>query len=107
MAAEAYQTSKSTEWIPAIKSLLGDRNEMTRLRAAELLACCDQTSARTALVGALDGPNQLIRNEAARILEAKGLADPTVARRLLGDPFEGVRLYGAGATLLAAAVPAR
>jgi len=102
-AAEAYQSSKSTQWVPRVRELLGDRDEMARLRAADLLAPRDAAVARTALVSALDSPIPLLREEAARILDTRDLLDEKVMRRLLGDPYEGVRLHGAGAALKAAA----
>lgn len=107
VAAEAYQRSKTTQWVPSIRALLTDRNDLNRLRAAELLACCDPTAARLGLLPALNSPNPFLRAEAARILEAKGLVDAPMARLLLGDPVGSVRLHGAGAALLLAAPRSR
>jgi HEAT repeat protein len=108
IAAQAYVGSKSTHWIDSLKRLRSDRNEMSRVRAAELLACCDAATARAILIEALGNENPLMRTEAARILEQTGTADARLARRMLGDEFEHVRIYGAGATMaLAAASQAR
>jgi HEAT repeat protein len=107
IAAEGYQTSKSTQWVRYIKEVLTDRNEANRLRAAELLACCDQPAARSVLVPALESPILPLRVEAARILEATGLADPKAARMLLGESVVALRVHGAGAALRLAAAPAR
>jgi hypothetical protein len=101
IAAEAYQSSKTTQWVPPVKELLSDRNELNRLRAADLIACSDPATARRALLTALDSPDPLLRNEAARILEARDLFDAKIVRRLLGDAYDGVRVYGAGAALRA------
>jgi len=102
VAAEAYQTSKTTEWVPLVRELLGEPSVMTRIRAAELLACCDQANARVALAATVDRGNPLERHEAARVLEDKGLADPPLIRRLLGDDDAWIRTYAAGAALVAA-----
>jgi tetratricopeptide (TPR) repeat protein len=105
MAAEAYQASNSTQWVPLVRELLTEPNAMIRLRAAELLACCDRAVARSALLGTLDSQNPLERLEAVRILEDKGLADPPLIRRLLGDADPWVRMHAAGAALAAARAP--
>jgi HEAT repeat protein len=107
MAAAAYQTSSTTEWVPLVRELLSEQNGMTRIRAAELLACCDKATARPALVAALDGRNPFERNEAMRILEDKRLADAPLIRRLLADDDAWVRVYAAGAGLAAAAPAAK
>jgi HEAT repeat protein len=103
IAAEAYQSSVSTQWIQYVTDLLNDPNETHRLRAAEVIACCNQGLARGPLMSAVGSDNPSLRAEAARILEAKNLADVRIARRLLGDPVDAVSVYGAGAALRAAA----
>jgi hypothetical protein len=107
VVADAYQGSDAASWVPYIKELLSDRNELIRLRAAEVLACCDRPSAHAALAVALSSPLPPLRNEAARILDVKGLADAKDARRLLGDPADVIRMYGAGAALQLAAASAK
>ena len=99
IAAEAYQTAKSTQWVPWVRTVLSDRNDLNRLRAAELLACCDQPAARSALSAMLKSDNPFLRGDAARILEGTGLADASMARRMLGDSLASVRLHGAGVAL--------
>ena len=99
IAAEAYQSSATTQWVQYVTDLLTDRNQINRLRAAEVIACCNQNAARAPLLSALDSDNPSLRAEAARILETKNLADLRIARRLLADGADGVRLYGAGAAL--------
>jgi HEAT repeat protein len=106
IAAEAYQSGTTSQWAPSIKELLSDRNEINRVRAAELLACCDPPAARSALLDALASGNPSMREEAARVLEARGLTDARVARRLLGDASDAVRLHGAGAALRASTTDA-
>jgi hypothetical protein len=70
------------------------------LQAAELLACCDLVAARGFLTSALSSPNPLLRAGAAKALEArKELASLEIARRLLGDATEVVRIHGAGLAL--------
>jgi len=99
IAAEAYQTAKTTQWVPWVRTVLSDRNDLNRLRAAELLACCDQPAARSALSAMLKSDNPFLRGDAARILEGTGLADASMARRMLGDSLASVRLHGAGVAL--------
>jgi HEAT repeat protein len=95
-----FSTQKSPQWEKAVRTLMNGSNEQHRLEAAELLACCDQTAARSFLNSAISNPNPLMRAGAAKILEArKELATPEIARRLLGDATEGVRAHGAGLTL--------
>jgi hypothetical protein len=102
VAGEAYQNSATAQWVPYVKSVLTDPNEMHRLRAAELLACCDQPAARSALMDALKSENPSLRAGAAEILEKAGLADIKAARQMLGDASDGVRMHGAGSALRAA-----
>ena len=113
-AADAYRfaTSKSPQWDKAVRTLMGGPNEEHRLRAAELLACCDVIAARGFLTSALASPNPFMRAGAAKIYEAqKQLADAVAARRILGDAMEAVRVHGAGLSLAIArseaASPAR
>jgi HEAT repeat protein len=99
MAAAAYPPTSRALWVEQIKALRYDRNELVRVRAAEVLACCDPDSARGMLLAALAHPDPSMRVEVARVLEGQGLADARIARQLLGDTFPQVRLYGAGAVL--------
>jgi HEAT repeat protein len=99
LAGQAYQTGKTMQWVPRIRDLSSDRNEQNRMKVAELLACCDAATATALVREALASPNPLLRREAARVIESKSLADPTLMRRLLGDSDEVVRMLGAGATL--------
>lgn len=102
IAAGAWQfaTSRSPVWEKAVRTLLGSANELHRLKAAELLACCDRVAARNVLTSALASPNPLLRAAAAAALEARPeLADLALARRLLGDAAESVRIHGAGLAL--------
>jgi HEAT repeat protein len=99
LAAEAYQGSGAGEWLDRVRELARERDELTRVKAAELLACCDAPAARSILDQALSSPNQLLRGEAARVLEARHLMDAVLVRRLLGETFPMLRIYGAGAAL--------
>jgi HEAT repeat protein len=99
IAAGAWQfsTSRSPAWDKAAQTLLASANDLHRLRAAELLACCDPVAAKGVLTSAMASPNPLLRAGAARVFESRPeLADAAVARRLLGDTAIGVRLHGAG-----------
>ena len=116
IAAGAYLTTgpvaKNPTWEKAVRELMASPNEQHRLEAAEMLACCDAVAARTALTSALASPNPLLRQGAAKIFEARReLADLTIARRVLGDALDPVRVYGSGLTLVlakdAATPPAR
>jgi HEAT repeats len=102
LAGEAYQGSKTRQWVPRIQELGTDPNEQHRVRAAELLACCDPTTATSLLRKAAASPNPLLRREAARVLESTSIGDAALLRRLLGDSDEMVRLLGAGSALEAA-----
>jgi HEAT repeat protein len=99
LGGQAYAFSKTRQWTSRILELGAGRNEMHHVQAAEVLACCDAPGARTLLAGALRSPNPLLRREAARVLETTQVADMALARTLLGDPDETVRVYGAGALL--------
>jgi HEAT repeat protein len=102
IAAGAWQFAKSRTpaWEKAVRALLGSANDLHRVTAAELLACCDRVAARNVLTSALGSPNPLLRVAAARALEARPeLTDPALVRRLLGDPADGVRTSGAGLAL--------
>jgi len=111
MAAEAFpsadidQRKEGTRdprrhWTDSLRELLDDRNEMVRLKAAEVLACCDVPAARAVLTGALrDSPVPPMRAEAARILAATDLSDAALARQMLGDEAGQVRIHGAAAAL--------
>jgi HEAT repeat protein len=102
IAAGAYasSTSKNPQWEKAVRTLMGGPNEQIRLQAAELLACCDPAAARGFLTSAIADPNPLMRAGAAKALEArKELASLEIARRLLGDAAEVVRIHGAGLAL--------
>jgi hypothetical protein len=99
MAAEAYGPSASRRWVSKIKELSTDRNELIRVRAAELLACCDVTAAKTMLADALGSRIPPVQAEAARVLAKAGLADARLGRRMLGSDSAEVRAHGAGAVL--------
>ncbi len=102
IAASAYQGASTTEWVAPVRELLGERNVTTRIRAAELISCCDKVSARSTLVAIIDGGNPVERTPALRVLEEKALADAPLVRRLLGSDDPWVRLHAAGAALNAA-----
>jgi HEAT repeat protein len=106
IAAEGYQATKNAQWTSPIRSILSDRQEVNRLRAAEVLACCDPAAALAALAAMMRSENPFVRIDAARILEAKGLADHAMARRMLGDAVAAVRVHGAGVAITLASAPA-
>jgi HEAT repeat protein len=106
-AAAAYPQSSRAPWIDRVKALGTDRNPLARIRAAEALACCAPEASRAILSEALRDPLPPMRVEAARVYELEDLADGAVARRLLGDSSDHVRLHGAGAVLRQIAKPAR
>lgn len=95
-AARAFPRSGRAPWVERVKELRGNRDIVARVRAAEVLACCDPAVSRAILDEALADPLPPVRVEAARVYELAELADAAVARRLLGDSFDHVRLYGAG-----------
>jgi HEAT repeat protein len=102
LVGEAYSSTATTQWAASIRELLSDKNEVIRVRAARVIARADPASARRTLLAALDSPNALLRNEAARALDDVGLADAQTARRLLGDSSEAFRVRGAASALRAA-----
>lgn len=99
MAVDAYGPSASRRWVAKIKELSSDRNELIRVRAGELLACCDVPSAKTILSAALGSRIPSVQAEAARALAKTGLADARLGRRMLGSDSAEVRAHGAGAVL--------
>ncbi len=105
IAAGAWQfaTSKSPVWEKAVRTLLASPNDLHRVRAAELLAGVDPAAARNILTSAVASPNPLLRSAAAKALESRPeLADFALARRLMGDAAEGVRVHGSGLALVLA-----
>lgn len=105
IAADAYRfsTTKSPQWDKAVRELMSGPNDQHKLQAAEMLTCCDMPAARSLLTSALASPNPLMRAGAAKIFEArKELADPAIARRVMGDAVPGVRAYGSGLALVLA-----
>jgi HEAT repeat protein len=107
LAAEAYTPGERLVWLPFVRELRTNANELVRLRAAERLACCDAATAKAILFDALASPNPLLRGEAARVFDEKQLADARVARRLMGDPFPPIQLRGARAAVRLANVATR
>jgi hypothetical protein len=106
LAAEALQGSRNTQWMTPVKELRNDRNPTYAVRAAEIIACCDPEWSKGVLIDALTNPMVVMRLEAARALDRTGLVDARVARRMLGDSSQIVRIYGAGAALNPATKPA-
>ncbi len=99
IAAGAWQfaTARTPAWDKAARTLMASSNEVHRVRAAELLSCCDPTAARGVLTSALASPNPLLRASAARVYESRPeLANAAAVRQMLGDPALTVRLHGAG-----------
>jgi HEAT repeat protein len=91
----------------AIAPLLENRDGTIRLEAARLLASVNPDAAKRVLNEAATDPNPAVRAEAARILEettesVPGIADLSLARRMLRDRDAMVRLRGAGVLLAAA-----
>jgi len=107
MAAAAYPAADSRIWLPAVRELRNDRNELVRVKAAERLACCDAPTARAILFDAFASPNPLMRGEAARVFDETGLGDARVARRLMGEQIDMLRLRGAGMAVKLARASAR
>lgn len=106
MAAEAFD-GQNGAWVSAIMPLLENRDGVTRLHAARLIAPINPEAARRTLQEAAADQNPVIRAEAVEVMEevaprAPEVADLTQARRLLRDADAGVRLHAA-ALLLAAA----
>ena len=102
MAATAYKntTVRGETWEKAVRTLMAGPNELQQVQAAEMLACCDVAAAKSLLGAALGSPNPLLRAEAAKVFESrKELGDPAIARRILGDASERIRLYGDGLAL--------
>jgi HEAT repeat protein len=106
LAAEAYAGKPSGPWVEALTPLLDDRNGLTRVRAAELLAPAAPERARDTLLQALSDPNPVVRGDVARALDESDLltgAAPgdtlPVLRRMLRDADPSVRLHAAASVL--------
>jgi HEAT repeat protein len=106
MAAEAYD-GQNGAWVAAIMPLLENRDGVTRLQAARLIAPVNPEAARRALQDAAGDHNPVIRAEAVRVMgdvagKVAEIADVTQARRLLRDPDPAVRVPAAAVILTAA-----
>ena len=106
MAAEAFE-GQNGPWVAAIMPLLENRDGVTRLQAARLIAPVNPEAARRTLQEAAGDTNPVIRAEAARVMAdvsptSPDVIDVTQARRLLRDADPAVRLHAAGALLAAA-----
>lgn len=99
LAASGLKPAEAREWTPYVKDLLNDPSEAIRLQAAELLSCCDKSTARSVFAMGLRSANPIIRAEAARLLEFTGMAQIEDVRGLLGDDSATIRLYGSGIAL--------
>ena len=100
MAAEAWN-GQDGPWVSAIMPLLDNRDGVTRLQAAQLVAPVNPELARRTLQEAAGDPNPVIRAEATRIMEhvaqhVPDIGDISQLRRLLRDPDPVVRLHAAG-----------
>lgn len=106
MAAEAWD-GQNGPWVAAIAPLLQNRDGVTRLRAARLLAPVDPEAAGRTLHDAAIDENPAVRAEALKEIAAASRAQALVAdlaqlRRALRDPDAYIRLQAAGAVLAAA-----
>lgn len=106
MAAEAWN-GQDGPWVSAIMPLLENRDGLTRLQAAQLIAPVNPELARRTLREAAGDPNPVIRAEATRVMEhvaqqVPDIGDISQLRRLLRDPDPAVRLHAAGVLLAAA-----
>lgn len=102
VAAEAYQDGVTREWTKAILPLVDHGNDLTRLKAAELLMGHEAARSRSILVDAVRSPNPAVREAASRLLERLTPPDLRLLRGLLDDASPWVRLHAAGAILIAA-----
>jgi HEAT repeat protein len=98
-AAGAYPASESRTWLPLVRELRNNPNEVVRVHAAERMACCDVPTSRAILLETLKSTNTLLRMEAATVLDQTGLADAVDARRLMGETTDMLRMRGAGIAL--------
>ena len=106
MAADAVD-GQNGAWVAAIMPLLENRDGVTRLQAARLIAPVNPEAARRTLQEAAGDGNPVIRAEAVRVMEevaptSPDAADLPQARRLLRDRDPLVRLRAAGVLLAAA-----
>jgi HEAT repeat protein len=106
MAAEAYD-GQNGAWVSAIMPLLDNRDGVTRLQAARLIAPVNPEAARRTLQEAAGDQNPVIRAEAVRVMgdvagKVPEIADVTQARRLLRDTDPAVRVPAAAVVLAAA-----
>ena len=106
MAAEAYD-GRNGAWVSAIMPLLENRDGVTRLQAARLIAPVNPEAARRTLQEAAGDQNPVIRAEAVHVMgdvagKTPEIADVTQARRLLRDPDPAVRVPAARVVLAAA-----
>jgi len=106
MAAEAFE-GQNGAWVSAVMPLLENRDGVTRIQAARLIAPVNPEAARRTLNDAAGDTNPVTRAEAAKAIEDIASASPDVTdlaqiRRLLRDADPAVRLHASGALLAAA-----
>lgn len=106
MAAEAYE-GRNGPWVAAIMPLLENRDGVTRLQAARLIAPVNPEAARRTLQDAAGDQNPVIRAEAVRVMggvaeKVPEIADVAQARRLLRDSNAAIRVPAAALVLAAA-----
>lgn len=102
MAAEAWD-GQNGPWVAAVMPLLQNRDGLTRLHAARLIAPVDPEAARRTLQEASIDPNPVIRATALKEIVAvaaqPGVADIAQLRRALRETDPAIRLQAAGAIL--------
>jgi hypothetical protein len=106
MAAEAWN-GQPGPWVAAIMPLLENRDGVTRLQAARLIAPVNPEAARRTLQDAAADANPVIRAEAASVMAKVAPTVPEVvdvrqARKLLRDADSAVRMSGAAVIMAAA-----
>lgn len=106
MAAEAWNGQQGP-WVAAIMPLLDNRDGVTRLQAARLIAPVNPDAARRTLQEAAGDPNPVIRAEAASIMAkvaptVPDIVDVAQARKLLRDTDPSVRMAAAAVVMAAA-----
>jgi HEAT repeat protein len=102
VAARALnETGDASSWVSAIAPLLDSEQPIERVMAAELLAAtAHRDRARTILQDATGDPNELVRDQASRVLASEPDRPQPTPYAALGDESPWVRLKAAETVLM-------
>jgi HEAT repeat protein len=98
-AAETMSNARDATWEQVVRGLLGDLDPMTRLKAAQMIAPYDIETARQALEGLLQDPNQAVHALASEAMIERTVTGFGGLRRFLHAGQAATRVRAAGRVL--------